>query len=125
MPTIAATNLATITAAEAAALIANLKHNEEGGFFSVKFIKRTNGEIRDMVCKVDVKKYLRGGEPAYDFLEKNLVCVCDMTIAKTIQEHTKAGTLASLDAKLRNPYRSINLSAILEIRAGGVHYKVK
>lgn len=50
----------------------------ENKFFSVHFIKRTNGEARKMVARFDVKGYLRGGKPAYDFNEKNLLSVFDV-----------------------------------------------
>ncbi len=122
--TITAPRKTTITSVEAAALIASLKHDGEQGFFSVKFIKRTNGEIRDMVCRLDVKKYLRGGAPAYDFAEKNLVCVCDVQIARQIADALASGNVA-LAGRWRSPYRSINLDAILEIACNGHRYTVK
>ncbi len=49
-----------------------------GQIFSVVFKKRTNGEIRKMRCRMGVTKYLKGGERAYDFKEKNLLPVFDL-----------------------------------------------
>ncbi len=50
-----------------------------GQFFSVRFRKRSDGTIRDMPrCRMGVSKYIRGGERAYDFGEKELLPVFDM-----------------------------------------------
>lgn len=49
-----------------------------GKIFSIKFIKRTTKELRSMVCRTGVKKHLKGGEPAYDPKEKDLIVVYDM-----------------------------------------------
>jgi len=53
-------------------------NNAESTIFSCHFIKRTTGEARHMVARFDVKKHLKGGKPAYDFLEKGLFPVFDM-----------------------------------------------
>lgn len=75
----------------------------KGGFFRVMFIKRTTGELRDMICRTGVTKHLRGGEPAYNFAEKNLLSVYDME---------------------REGYRCIPLDAILAIRVDGEIFQV-
>ena len=49
-----------------------------GAIFSVEFIKRSNGELRKMVCRLGVKKHLKGGTKAYDAKEHNLLTVFDM-----------------------------------------------
>jgi len=49
-----------------------------GAIFSVEFIKRSNGELRKMVCRLGVKKHLRGGDKAYDSKQHNLLTVFDM-----------------------------------------------
>lgn len=49
-----------------------------GAIFSVEFIKRSNGELRKMVCRLGVKKHLRGGAKAYDAKQHNLLTVFDM-----------------------------------------------
>ena len=50
----------------------------DGAIFSVEFIKRSNGELRKMVCRLGVTKHLRGGEKAYDAKQHNLLTVFDM-----------------------------------------------
>ena len=94
-----------VTLEQAVALIE--KGKASGKFFSTKFIKRTNGEIRDMVCRGNVTKHLKGGELAFNPKEKNLVVVWDATI----EDNSKA-------------YRMINLDSILEVKLEGVSYEV-
>lgn len=76
---------------------------QEGKIFTVTFIKRTNGERRVMNCRLGVKAYLAGGEPAYDFVAKNLLPVYDVK---------------------KNGYRSIPLDAVEGIKAEGQTYKI-
>jgi len=52
--------------------------NSKGKFFAIRFIKRSDGSVRDMVCQTNVQAYLKGGEPAYDFAEHGLVSVFDV-----------------------------------------------
>jgi len=77
---------------------------ELGGqrIFGVTFVKRSNGEVRDMTCRLGVKKYLAGGELGFDIVEKGLLPVYDL----------KA-----------EDYRMINLDTVTEIRANGQVYK--
>lgn len=57
----------------------NLKNLvSDGGIFSVEFIKRTDGSLRKMVCRLGVKKHLKGGTKAYDAKKQNLLTVFDM-----------------------------------------------
>jgi len=49
-----------------------------GKFFSVDFIKRTTGLPRKMLCRVGVKKHLRGGNIPYDFQAAKLLPVYDL-----------------------------------------------
>jgi hypothetical protein len=74
--------------------VADLK----GKIFSVKFIKRSTGELREMVCRTGVKKNLAGGELPFDPIQKNLLMVYDMQ---------------------KNGYRSIPLENVLEIKIKG------
>jgi hypothetical protein len=46
--------------------------------FAVRFVKRSNGEVREMTARTEVTKGLKGGERAYDFEEKGLVGVWDV-----------------------------------------------
>lgn len=59
--------------------LANLKNLvSDGTIFSVDFIKRSNGERRTMVCRLGVKRHLKGGDSAYDPKKHNLLTVYDM-----------------------------------------------
>lgn len=64
----------TVTRAEALAFI----DGRNGRIFAIKFIKRTTGKVREMVCRQGVKSHLMGGSPAYDFASKGLIVVFDM-----------------------------------------------
>ncbi|CAB4149095.1 hypothetical protein UFOVP529_48 [uncultured Caudovirales phage] len=89
----------TITAIKAAEMLAGT----EGKIFSVKFVKRTTGEVREMVARTGVKAHLKGGDAAYSFSAKSLLSVYD------------------LQAK---GYRSIPLDAIVSIKAGGEEFTI-
>ena len=49
-----------------------------GTIFSIQFTKRSNGAARRMVCRLGVKKYLRGGAAAYNPTDKGLMTVYDL-----------------------------------------------
>jgi hypothetical protein len=51
--------------------------NAKGRIFSVEFLKRDN-TLRKMICRTGVTKHLKGGELAYDPIEKGLLGVFDM-----------------------------------------------
>jgi len=63
-----------ISARDAISFMTDPTHNQ---FFSVRFIKRTTGELRNMLCRYGVRSRLKGGQAAYNFDEKGLVCVWD------------------------------------------------
>ncbi len=67
----------TITRKKAVAWI----QARSGKFFSVKFLKRTTGELREMTCRQGVKVHLKGGPPAYDYNAKSLLPVWDTVAA--------------------------------------------
>jgi hypothetical protein len=90
----------TISRAEAVTLIKNTK----GKFFTVTFIKRTNGKERVMNARLGVKAYLKGGVLPYDPASKNLLTVYDMG---------------------RRKYRHINLDTISKLKIGNNEYKVQ
>jgi hypothetical protein len=50
----------------------------DGQIFAVEFIKRADGKLRRMVCRLGVKKHLKGGDSAYDAKSHNLLTVFDM-----------------------------------------------
>lgn len=79
-----------------------IEEKSDGGIFSVKFIKRSTGEVREMVCRKGVTKHLKGGEQSYDPKAKRLVTVFDMQ---------------------KQAYRSINLDAVMLLKTEGVEYE--
>lgn len=84
-----------------------IRDKTEGGkIFSVKFVKK-NGEVRDMVCRLGVKRGVKGVGMAYDPKDYNLLTVCDLQAAK------QEGDLG---------FRNISLDNILEIKISGTRY---
>lgn len=81
-----------------------LKNIDDSSIFSVKFLKRSDGTERTMVCRKGVKSHLKGGESAYNPAQKDLLFVFDM---------------------LKGEYRSINLLTVFEAKISGAVYKVK
>ena len=52
-----------------------------GKILAVRFVKRTTGEVRTMICRREVKSYIKGemgSGPAYDAKEHDLISVFDM-----------------------------------------------
>ena len=80
---------------------AKLIKNTKGKVFSAKFMKKDQTE-RVMNCRLDVKKYLKGGASTTAHCT-NLVTVYDMQ---------------------NMGYRCINLDTLISIRANGNEYKV-
>lgn len=76
--------------------------DDTGKIFTVEFVKRTNGEVRRLNCRMGVKKHLKGGGPAYDFGSKGLVPVFDMQ---------------------KGEYRCFPLDAVNELVIDGVVYR--
>jgi hypothetical protein len=66
---------AIITKDEARKLIEN---EDSGKFFTVTFVKRSNGEIRKMNCRTGVRKNLLSGELRFNPAEKGLKNVYDV-----------------------------------------------
>ncbi len=50
----------------------------DGSIFSVEFVRRTDGNLRKMVCRLGVKKHLKGSSKSYDPKKHNLLTVFDM-----------------------------------------------
>lgn len=69
--------------------------------FSVEFIK-LNGEPRKMVCRLGVKKHLKGGSLGYDARSLNLLPVFDME---------------------KGQYRMINFDSIINLTVDGIIYE--
>ena len=73
-----------------------------GKFFKVLFVKK-DGSLREMTCRLGVKKGLRGGKSTTDHLD-NIVTVYDI-VAKG--------------------YRNINLDTVKYFKCGGVEYNIE
>lgn len=76
------------------------KLRSSGQVFRADFIKRTTGEMRTMVCRCNVRKYLKGGKASYHFGDKGLL---------SVYEFGKG-------------YRSIAIDNLHVIKFGGVVY---
>ena len=57
---------------------ANIIEQTAGKFFSVDFIKRSDGGQRHMIARTGVHSHLRGGELSFDPAAHNLVIVYDV-----------------------------------------------
>lgn len=75
-------------------------------FFSVKFIKRTTNEERQMNCRKNVSAFVKGVGLAYDPIEKGLCGVWDAGVPE-------GGASA---------YRMIALEGLIEAKIDGIHY---
>ena len=84
-------------------LIQKIK-DTKGAFFTVTFVKRTDGTTRTMNARFGVKKYLKGGELPYDPIAKGLLPVFDMQ---------------------KNAYRMINTDTLIGAKIGNEQYIVK
>jgi hypothetical protein len=73
-----------------------------GKIFSVEFIKK-DGTHRKMVCRTGVHKHTKGGELAFDPIQKNLVSVWDMQA---------------------NGYRFIPVDRVLSIKLAGEAHEI-
>lgn len=86
--------------------LADLIDGFGGQFFSVKFVKRTDGSVREMLCRKGVHKFDNGGGLKFDPRAKNLVSVWDAQVG---------------DA---SGHRFINLDGLLGAKLSGVEYSV-
>lgn len=75
---------------------------ESGHIFAVEFVKRTDGTIREMLCRTGVTKGTSGGSMGYRPEDHGLLSVYDMQ---------RAG------------FRSIPVDAILHLSMGGKRYE--
>jgi hypothetical protein len=90
----------TITTDQAKQLIKDTK----GKFFTVTFIKKTDGTTRVMNARLGVKAYLKGGELPYNPDEKGLIPVYDMQ---------------------KRAYRTISVGTIKNLKIGNNEYIVQ
>ena len=80
-----------------------LEQHATGTIFSAKFIKRTDGTVRTMLCRKGVQKGVTGKGLAFDPEAKRLLSVFEMP---------------------KEQFRFINLLDLVEAHVGGVHYQV-
>lgn len=83
-----------------------IKHLRElvgNKIFSAEFIKK-DGSLRKMVCRLGVKKHLKGGELGYDAEALNYLTVFDIQSEE---------------------YRTINVNTLKRITIDGVTYDVE
>jgi len=76
-----------------------------GSIFSVQFVKK-DGTIRDMTCRLHVKKYLKTGKPS------------------TTAHIPKYITVFEMKGEAGPVYRNINIKTLLTMKAGGTQYCV-
>lgn len=74
----------------------------KGNIFSVQFLKK-DGTLRDMVCRLGVKKHLKGGTLKFDAKSKGLLPVFDMQ---------------------KQAYRMINTNTLVKAKINGVIYDI-
>lgn len=72
--------------------------NSSGRIFCVEFVPRTKNELRQMTCRLGVRRHLKNGPAAYKPAEKGLVWVFDMT---------------------KQAYRSIPTEGLLRVKIDG------
>jgi hypothetical protein len=81
--------------------ITEIKETLGNKIFSAKFVKK-DGSIRDIHCRLNVKKYLKGGSKRYDTDSYNYLTVYDLK---------------------KKAYRTINLNNLIEIKAKGFIFR--
>lgn len=89
---------------------------QRGGFFSVEFVKRTNGEVRTMTAKLSrtVKKGKTGEGLSFDPNDKGLVMVLD---ARKVRENKLDGAVG--DDAIKGAFRSFPVDGVLSISLDG------
>lgn len=92
---------------------AKFKAAADRGFVTVTFIKRTDGTPRTMTCRRRVKKYLKGGPPAYDPNDHALIWVWETTAS------------ARAAGSKRGGYKSVPVLGIVTFQTGQVVYHVR
>lgn len=80
----------------------NLIYGTKGKLFKVIFRKK-NGQFRRMICRLGVKKYLRGGQLRFEPETKNLIVVFDFE---------------------KQGYRMINLATLMYLTIAKVKYTI-
>ncbi len=93
-----------------------------GKFFRVVFVKRSDGELRTMRCRMGVTKYVTGCGPRYSFEAKGLLSVYDMDVQgyRTVPVdgivELKCGRISVVDGKLRIARKPPTVNQIIKRR---------
>jgi hypothetical protein len=82
--------------------ISTLKELVGNKIFAVEFIKK-DGSLRKMVCRLGVKKHLKGGELKYSPEDFNYLTVFDLQSEE---------------------YRTINVNTLRSLTFDGINYKL-
>ena len=85
-------------------------YKTNGKIFSAVFRKK-DGEKRKMVCKLGVKKYVKGVGLKHNPEKLGYIIVYDMVYARTEDP--------------KRAYRHLNTNTLEEIRIKGINYNVK
>lgn len=88
--------------------VVEIINKTEGQIVTVVFIKRTNGDRRQLTGRIGVGKYVKGVGLAYEPAHHQLLTIFDVQLAKTLPEGDRS-----------KAYRMIPIDSVLEIRAGG------
>ena len=75
----------------------------KGKIFTATIIKRTNGERRELNCRLGVKKYVTGEGLKFEPSNKNLIVVFDMQ---------------------KNGYRMINIDGLEALKIDGEEFTI-
>ena len=75
----------------------------KGKIFTATIIKRTNGERRELNCRLGVKKYVTGEGLKFEPSNKNLIVVFDMQ---------------------KNGYRMINIDGLEALKLDGEEFTI-
>ena len=75
----------------------------KGKIFTATIIKRTNGERRELNCRLGVKKYVTGEGLKFEPSNKNLIVVFDMQ---------------------KNGYRMINIDGLEALKIDGEEFSI-
>jgi len=107
-------------------MLTKMKTQNDLRIFHVEFVKRTDGTLRHMECRYGVKKYLKGGEKAFDDKEYDLTTVWDINAAPMYNKEEKAKIESGeLSPRASGGYRSIALENIIRAKIGGRKYVVE
>jgi len=71
--------------------------NTKGKFFSISFIKRTNGAQRRMLARIGVKKGIKGVGLSYNPLDRDLMVVWD---------------------RVKKQFRMVSLDSVIHFKCG-------